>query len=111
MHTVNSFVLDNENRVVLRSLQQQVNVKSNRRTMDIIRELTEMATLDPDYINASFIEVIDRSNWCCCLLIYVSFVYLSYNIFILKISQNLLKRLMRLFDLYLIEGKSERFCL
>ena len=96
---------------MLRSLQQQVNVKSNRRTMDIIRELTEMATLDPDYINASSIEVIDRSNRCCCLLIYVSSVYLSYYIFILKISQNLLKRLMRLFDLYLIEGKSDLFCL
>ena len=42
---------------MLRALQQQVNIKSNRRTMDIIRELTEIATPDPDYINASFIEV------------------------------------------------------
>ena len=52
--------LDNENRVVLRPLQLQVGSGIEmeaiyRKTMDT--ELTEMATVEPDYINASFIEV------------------------------------------------------
>ena len=47
---------------MLRPLQLQVEsgkeVKARyRKTMDIIKELTEMTAVEPDYINASFIEV------------------------------------------------------